>query len=92
MPMPLLKNGKLDKDEQEEDVNLTLYHWIISKLIYFTNSHLDLTYVVGILNRYMNRPKKHTWRYLMGTHDYKSFTSTRTKMMYIVLLCRLGWW
>jgi hypothetical protein len=78
MPMPLLENGKLDKDEQEEDANLTLYCWIISKLIYLTNSHLDLTYVVGILSRYMNQPKKthmegarHILRYLTGTHDYK---------------------
>jgi hypothetical protein len=54
MPMPLLENGKLGKDKQEEDVDLTLYRWIISKLIYLNNSRLDLTYVVGIFNKYMN--------------------------------------
>lgn len=71
MPMPLLENGELGKDKQDEDADLTLYRWIINKLIYLTNSCLDLTYVVGTLNRYMihepaqknthGRGSSHSW-------------------------------
>jgi len=38
MPMPLLANANLDKDEWEVDTNSTLYHQIIGKLIYLTNN------------------------------------------------------
>jgi hypothetical protein len=54
----LSKNAKFGKDEQGEDVNLTLCDRIINKLICITNSHFDLMYnIVGIFNRYMNMPK-----------------------------------
>ncbi len=70
MPMPLLANANLDKDEWEVDTNSTLYHRNIGKLIYFTNNWLDLTYAVGVLNKYMNRPKK---THMEGAHHILMF-------------------
>jgi hypothetical protein len=74
----LSKNVKFGKDEQGEDVNLTLCDRIINKLICMTNSHFVLMYnIVGIFNRYMNMPKKthlvkghHILKYFKGTQDY----------------------
>lgn len=43
IPTPFLKNAKFGKDEHGEDVDSTLYHRIINKLVYFTNNCHDLT-------------------------------------------------
>lgn len=77
----LSKNAKFGKDEQGEDVNLTLCDQIINKLICMTNSHFVLMYnIVGIFNRYMNMPKKthlvkghRILKYFKGTQDYDIF-------------------
>jgi hypothetical protein len=71
----LSMNAKFGKDEQGENVNLTLCDRIINKLICITNGHFELKYdIVGIFNRYMNMPKKthlvkgyHILKYLKGT-------------------------
>jgi hypothetical protein len=49
MAIAFSKNAKFGKDEQGEDVNLTLCDQIINKLTCITNSHFDLKYdILGI--------------------------------------------
>ncbi len=82
------KNVKFGKDEQGEDVNLTLCDQIINKLICITNSHFDLMYgIVRIFNRYMNMPKKthlvkghHILKYFKGTQDYDILINSGMEM------------
>jgi hypothetical protein len=57
---------------------------MVGKLIYFTNTRLDISYVVGVVSRYMATPQKphmkafkRIFRYLCGTIDFGlMFTST----------------
>jgi hypothetical protein len=69
-----LSEAKLEDDEDTPLVDNTLYRQLVGSLLYLTHSILDLSYVVGIVYRFMQEPhelhwkvSKHILRYIQGT-------------------------
>ena len=47
---------QLGKDVEGSMMNSTEYRCVIGSLRYLTHTRLDLSYVVGIVSRYMEKP------------------------------------
>jgi hypothetical protein len=76
--IPMEHNLKLYKFEGGKLVSSTRYRQLIGSLIYLTNTHLDLSFAVNVLSRYMQEPRDSHWnvakkvlKYLQGTKDYR---------------------
>ncbi|KAB2077313.1 hypothetical protein ES319_A06G092600v1 [Gossypium barbadense] len=74
------RGTKLSVDSSREPVNPTLFKSIIGSLRYLTITQLDIMYAVGIVSRYMEKPKqdhlivaKRILRYIKGTMDQGLF-------------------
>ncbi|XP_039128494.1 secreted RxLR effector protein 161-like [Dioscorea cayenensis subsp. rotundata] len=72
--VPLEHKVKLHKDGEGEPIDVTEYRCIIGSLRYLLHTRPDLSFAVGLLSRYMQRPTslhlkamKQTLRYLKGT-------------------------
>jgi hypothetical protein len=52
-PNPFLSGVKLEDVEDTPLVDSTLYKQLVGILLYLTHSRLDLSYVVGIVSRFM---------------------------------------
>ncbi|CAI8603983.1 unnamed protein product [Vicia faba] len=68
---------QLSKDVDEDDVDPTQYRRLIESLRYLCHTRPDLAYSVGMVSRFMQKPKvshlaavKRILRYLKGTLDY----------------------
>ena len=68
---------QLSKDSDEDDVDPTQYRRLIGSLRYLCHIRPDLAYSVGMISRFMQKPKvshlaaaKRILRYLKGTLDY----------------------
>ncbi|KAL7611324.1 hypothetical protein Lser_V15G14276 [Lactuca serriola] len=68
---------KLRKDEGSEPVNSTEYRSIVGALRYLTHTQPDISFTVGIVSRFMEKPQlKHLQavkvilRYMKGTMDF----------------------
>ncbi|XP_014625989.1 uncharacterized mitochondrial protein AtMg00810-like [Glycine max] len=67
---------KLQIDEDKKDVDPTLYKQIVGSLRYLCNTKPDIAYCVGLISRFMEKPKtphfleaKRILRYVKGTLD-----------------------
>nr|GEZ53462.1 retrovirus-related Pol polyprotein from transposon TNT 1-94 [Tanacetum cinerariifolium] len=74
---PMNTNEKLRFEDDTEAADVSVYRSLVGRLIYLTHSHPDISYVVGVLSRFMHRPTKHHFgamkrvlHYLAGTQDY----------------------
>jgi hypothetical protein len=84
-PTPMAENSKLSTYMGEKHVDIHLYQKMVGKLIYLTNTLPNISYVVGVVSKYMATPQKphmeaikKIFRYLCGTIDFGlMFTSTR---------------
>ncbi len=56
--IPLEQNVKLNVDEGHLVEDTILYRRIVGSLIYMTITRLDLNYVVGVVNQFMQTPQK----------------------------------
>ena len=54
---PAETNHKMDSDEEEEDVDATIFKQLIVCLRYMCNTISDICYVVGIVSRFMSKLK-----------------------------------
>ncbi|GAU26641.1 hypothetical protein TSUD_102510 [Trifolium subterraneum] len=68
---------QLSKSEEEAEVDPTQYRRLIGSLRYLYNTRSDLAYIVGIVSRFIQKPKlshlaavKRILRYIRGTMDY----------------------
>ena len=68
---------QLRKDVEGCLTNSTEYRRVIGSLRYLTHTRPDLSYVVGMVSRYMEKPTtmhhqalKHIFRYVKGTASY----------------------
>eukprot|EP00253_Pinus_taeda_P010328 PITA_10328 len=73
---PMEQNLKLTSIEGKEFEDATKYRQLIGSLIYLTTTRPDISFVVGILSRFMQKPCEGNWaaakrvlRYLKGTQD-----------------------
>ncbi|GAU36961.1 hypothetical protein TSUD_57390 [Trifolium subterraneum] len=68
---------QLSKGKEEDEMDPTQYRRLIGSLRYLCNTKHDLAYSVGIVSRFMQKPKlshlaavKRILRYIRGTMDY----------------------
>jgi hypothetical protein len=68
---------QLTKDSDDADVDPTQFRRLIGSLRYLCNTRPDLAYSVGVVSRFMQKPKlshltaaKRILRYIRGTLDY----------------------
>lgn len=74
---PMEQKLRLDRDENGKIVNATEYRCIVGSLRYLTHTRPDISYAVGVVSRFMERPTikhqqavKHILRYISGTKDH----------------------
>ena len=77
---PMGTSIKLDKDENEKNVDEKLYRGMIGSLLYLTASRPDIMFSVYICTRFQSYPKeshftaiKRIFRYLIDTHNLSIF-------------------
>ena len=80
LPTPMSTSIKLDKDENEKNVDEKLYRGMIESLLYLMVSRSDITFSVCICARFQSCPKKlhltavkRMFRYLMNIYDLGIF-------------------
>lgn len=57
MSTPISTGVKLDKDEDSEKVNDSMYRSLIGSRLYLTTSGPDILFIVSLLSRFMHSPK-----------------------------------
>lgn len=74
---PMEQKLQLDRDEDGQMVDTTEYRSIVGSLRYLTHTRPDITYAVGVVSRFMERPTvkhqqavKHILRYVKGTVNH----------------------
>eukprot|EP00253_Pinus_taeda_P029221 PITA_29221 len=74
---PMEQNLKLTSIEGNEFEDATKYRQLVGSLNYLTTTRPDISFVVGILSRFMQKPCEGHWfaakrvlKYLKGTQDY----------------------
>ncbi|KAF7823801.1 Retrovirus-related Pol polyprotein from transposon RE1 [Senna tora] len=74
---PIEPNAKMCAHEGKDLEDATMYRQLVGSLIYLTQTRPDLSFVVGLMSRYMQSPKKHhleavrrILRYVKSTIDY----------------------
>ena len=74
---PMDPNVRLQKDKGKDLENVTMYRQLVGSLIYLTLTRPDISYVVGVVSRYMSNPKKshldavrRILRYVKGTINF----------------------
>ncbi|KAK2456484.1 hypothetical protein QL285_003845 [Trifolium repens] len=77
---PAATHLKLTKDEKGVSVDQSLYRSIIGSLLYLTASRPDISFAVGVCDRYQAEPKKshltqvkRILKYMNGTSDDRNF-------------------
>lgn len=65
---PIDKNLQLDNDDGGELVNPTEYRCIIGSLRNLTHTRLDISYAVGVVSRFMEKP---TMKHQLAVNIYQ---------------------
>jgi hypothetical protein len=61
-PSPFLFGVKLVATCTTPKVDATLYHQLVGSLLYLTHTYLDISFVVGLVSRYMQTPHESNWK------------------------------
>eukprot|EP00253_Pinus_taeda_P022965 PITA_22965 len=76
-PSPFQSGVKLSVTCTSPKVDATLYRQLVGKLLYLTHTHPDLSFVVGLVVRFMQTPRERHWkaakiilRYVRGTVQF----------------------
>ena len=74
---PMDPNVRLKEDEGNDLEDMTMYRQLVGSLIYLTLTRPDISYPVGVVSRYMSKPKKphldavkRILRYVKGTINF----------------------
>ena len=74
---PMEVNVKLSTEDTSPLVDTRKYRKLVGGLIFLTNTRLDISFSVGVLSRFSNKPRESHWkegmrllRYIKGTLDY----------------------
>ena len=60
---PIEPNAKMCAHEGKDLEDVTMYRQLVSSLIYITQTRPDISFAVGVMNRYMHKPKRsNIWR------------------------------
>ena len=63
---PIEVNHRLALKEDEQEINIGNYQRLVGKLIYLSQTRLDISYVVNILSQVMHSPRI---SYLQAAHS-----------------------
>eukprot|EP00253_Pinus_taeda_P005140 PITA_05140 len=72
---PTVMGLKLSKEDSNKDFDPSLYKSIVGSLMYLTATRPDIIFVVSLISRFMERPKKHIGRQQKGFGDDQKSTS-----------------
>jgi hypothetical protein len=61
-PSPFQSGVKLTSTCNFQEVDATMYHQLVGSLLYLTHTRPDLSFVVGIVARYMQTPHESHWK------------------------------
>lgn len=61
-PTPFLPRVKLEASCSSPLVDATLYHQLVGSLIYLTHTRPGISYVVGMVSRFMQKPHELHWK------------------------------
>jgi hypothetical protein len=61
-PSPFHSGVKLSTTCKSPEVDATLYRQLIGSLLYLTHTRHDLSFVVGLIARYMQTPHESHWK------------------------------
>eukprot|EP00253_Pinus_taeda_P016675 PITA_16675 len=61
-PSPFQSGGKLSVTCTSPEVDATLYRQLVRKLLYLTHTRPDLSFVVGLVARFMHTPRESHWK------------------------------
>jgi hypothetical protein len=95
--IPLEQNVKLNVDEGDIVENTTMYRHIVGSLIYMTITSPNLNYVVGMVNQFMQTPRKPhlnamrcILRYVKHTLKCEIFYGAKSQLCTWIHGCYLG--
>jgi hypothetical protein len=88
-PSPFQSGVKLTATCTSPEVDATLYHQLVGSLLYLTHTHPDLSFVVGLVARYMQTPHEIHWKELKG---YFSMFVVQFSSGYITVQGGLLYW
>eukprot|EP00253_Pinus_taeda_P019427 PITA_19427 len=76
-PSPFWSGVKLSVTCTSTEVDATLYRQLVGKKLYLTHTHPDLSFVVGLIARFMHKPHESHWKaakrilhYVQGTFQF----------------------
>eukprot|EP00253_Pinus_taeda_P003028 PITA_03028 len=76
-PSPFQSRSKHSVMSTSPEVDATLYHQLVGKLLYLTHTCPELSFVVGLVARFMQNPRESHWktakrivRYVRGTVQF----------------------
>ena len=61
-PSPFQSRFKLSVNYTTPEVDATLYRQLVGKLLYLTHTRPDLSFVVGLVARFMHQPHESHWK------------------------------
>eukprot|EP00253_Pinus_taeda_P031290 PITA_31290 len=61
-PSPFQSGVKLSVSCTSPEVDATLYRQLVGKLLYLTHTRPDLSFVVGLVDRFMQNPRESHWK------------------------------
>ena len=86
-PSPFQFGVKLIVDCNNPLVDATLYRHLVGSLIYLTHSQPDISFVVSMVSRFMQKPHESHWlaakiilRYIKGSMQYGVFYSRKANV------------
>jgi hypothetical protein len=96
-PSPFQYGVKLTTTCTSPEVDATLYCQLVGSLLYLTHTHPDLSFVVGLVSRYMKTPHEIHWkedkrilRYVCGTVQFEIHYSSGGLLYWLVSLIQIG--
>jgi hypothetical protein len=96
-PSPFQSGVKLVATCTSPEVDATLYRQLVGSLLYLTHTHPDLSFVVGLVSRYMQTPHEIHWkatkrilRYVWGTIQFRYITVQGGLLYWLVSLIQIG--
>ena len=89
-PSPFQSGVKLSLTCTSPEVDATLYRQLVGSLLYLTDSRPDISFVVGLVARYMQHPHESHWkatkrilRYIRGTVQFGIHYSTGATLLLV---------
>ena len=61
-PSPFQSGVKLSVTCTTPEVDATLYRQLVGKILYLTHTRPDLSFVVGLVARFMHQPHESHWK------------------------------